>query len=541
MIIAHFYVGVLSFLFGVFVATLSVPTLPTIVWVLFLGTISLLLWRRAFLKKEAAAFLYIGIALVAIALGMLRTTEAYRVLEDSVLTNSVDKEVTITGVVANEPEQHEETTHLTVRTETEKVLVIVDRYTAIPYGEVITVTGKLTKPKSFETDVGRVFNYPGYLAARGITYIIRFGEVESVGINQGAMLTKTLLGAKAQFAEKLRLVLPEPQVGLGLGLLLGIKGALGEELELDFRKAGVIHVVVLSGYNVMLVVLLVLYILGHFLGKRAKLFFGLMAIVLFALLVGLSATVVRASIMAGLLLLMQTTGRTYLVLRGLLLAGVCMVLLNPLVLVYDIGFQLSFMATLGLILLAPQIERLFLWVPDVVSVRSFLVATIATQIAVLPLLLYQMGEISVVSIIVNVLVLPMVPVAMLLTFSTGLLAFMLPLLAPLSAYLAYWSLWYITTIAQWFASVSFASFAVPVFSVWVIPVAYAMLGYGLWFLYRYHTPEPAPVGTKPLTKQETSVMGTGWEIVEETEPVLTKTAGVKTPAVRETEVPIFFR
>lgn len=541
MTITHFYVGVLSFLFGVFVATLCLPTLPTIVWVLFLGTTSLFLWRRSFVTKEVVAFLYIGITLVAVALGMMRTAEAYRVLANSALIQVIDTEVTITGVVLSEPEQHEQTTHLIIQTESDRVLVIVDRYSAFVYGEVLSVTGTLTKPESFETAMGRIFNYPGYLAARGITYVIRFGEVESTGTNQGTTLMKTLLLAKAQFAEKVQLVLPEPQAGLGLGLLLGIKGALGEELELTFRKAGIIHVVVLSGYNVMLVVLLVLYILGHFLGKRGKLLFGLVAIVLFALLVGLSATVVRASIMAGLLLIMQTTGRTYLVLRGLMLAGFLMVLLNPLVLVYDIGFQLSFMATLGLIVLAPQVERLFLRIPDVVSVRSFLVATIATQIAVLPLLLYQMGEISVVSIIVNVLVLPMVPVAMLLTFITGLSTFVLPFLAPVFAYMAYWSLWYIIVIAEFFAAVSFASFAVPVFSVWVVGVAYGVLGCGLWFLYKYYTPALVPVGVQSVSKQTPIVLYADWEIVEELETPITKTAGAKAPAARETEVPIFFR
>jgi len=144
-------------------------------------------------------------------------------------------------------------------------------------------------------------------------------------------------------------VIPEPQVGLAEGLLLGVKQALGDELEVVFRKTGIIHIVVLSGYNVMLVVIFITYVLSYVLPYRARVPFGILAIVCFAVLVGLSATVVRASIMASLILFARATGRTYAVMRALCFAGVIMVLINPYLLVYDVGFQLSFLATLGLI------------------------------------------------------------------------------------------------------------------------------------------------------------------------------------------------
>ncbi|MCB9810775.1 ComEC/Rec2 family competence protein, partial [Candidatus Nomurabacteria bacterium] len=250
-----------------------------------------------------------------------------------------------------------------------------------------------------------------------------FAEVEVVDHDKGNLVISKLLNFKSAFMDNLEKVIAEPAVGLGEGLLLGVKQALGDELEEAFRKTGIIHIVVLSGYNIMLVVAFVMLVLGYFLSRRWRTVFGILAIISFALLVGLSATVVRASIMASLLLIAQATGRIYLVLRALLVAGFIMLLFNPLLLVYDVGFQLSFMATLGLILLTPQLERLFTKIPNLAGARMFLTATIATQIAVLPLLLYQIGQFSVVSVLVNLLVLPMVPVAMLLTFITGMLGF----------------------------------------------------------------------------------------------------------------------
>lgn len=157
-----------------------------------------------------------------------------------------------------------------------------------------------------------------------------------------------------------------------------------------------------------------------------------------------------------------------------------MLLFNPHLLVFDPGFQLSFVATLGLILLAPRLEELLGHVPSVIGVREFLVATLATQMFVLPLLLYQIGEFSVVAVVVNVLVLPMVPVAMLLTFITGIVGLVSTSAALPIAYMTHASLSYIIIVATWFAALPFASFVVPPFPFVLMVMMYVGLGYVLW-------------------------------------------------------------
>ena len=133
-----------------------------------------------------------------------------------------------------------------------------------------------------------------------------------------------------------------------------MKRALGKDLEEVFRTVGIIHIVVLSGYNIMIVADAIMRVLALFFFPRTRLIIGVGTIALFAILVGLSATVVRASMMAALVLIARGTGRQYAVLRALAFAGTVMLLINPYLLVYDPVFQLSFLATLGLILLSPE-------------------------------------------------------------------------------------------------------------------------------------------------------------------------------------------
>jgi competence protein ComEC len=540
MTIAHFYVCVISFLLGVFVATVFYIPLPAITWLFFMAVVSMLIWKRSILLVENTVSLMLGLALCAAALGALRFEIIDSQFGTSPLINQVGEEIIFQGVVNTEPDKKESTQRLYIKTAEDLILVSTDRYQNINYGDEVKVKGVLKLPESFETDLGRVFNYKGYLKARGVEYTVSFATVEVLQTGQGNPALSVLLTGKRIFMDKVESLLPEPAAGLGEGLLLGVKQALGTDLEAAFRQTGIIHIVVLSGYNVMLVVVFIMYVLGQFLTPRPRVVMGIIAIISFALLVGLSATVVRASLMVSLLLIMQASGRSYLVLRGLLLTGAVMVLHNPHLLVYDIGFQLSFLATLGLVLIAPHLERLLIKIPTFAGVRTFLVATIATQIAVSPLLLYQIGEFSVVSVLVNVLVLPMVPVAMLLTFATGVAGFILPALAPLLVYPTVFSLQYIIEIARFFSSFSFSVFVVPPFSAWFIPAAYALMGGALWYLYKPGDKlGHSDLGINLLSKSASEV--SDWTIEEEVDEPVTKAAVVQRTTAAKDELPIFFR
>jgi competence protein ComEC len=184
--------------------------------------------------------------------------------------------------------------------------------------------------------------------------------------------------------------------------------------------------------------------------------------------------------MAILLLIARGTGRVYAVLRALMLAAVGMLVVNPYLLVHDPGFQLSFLATLGLLLLSPPIEQRLSRVPQLLGMRSFVTATLATQVFVLPLLLYHTGTFSMVSVPVNVLVLPMVPVAMLATFLAGLAGIVSHTFGMAIGFFAHLALGYIIRVAELFGALPFAAFSMDAFPFWVVVLAYAALAYLIW-------------------------------------------------------------
>jgi len=473
---------------GIFIRSFFNIDVYEISLVFFLGIVFLIFWKRKKFISENNSFLtkffLIGLFMIFISAGLFRFNLADTKI--STLSSFINSEVVLDGVVVREPDIREKIQYLYVNFDeiNETVLVSVDKYKDFSYGNRVSVSGNLVLPESFETDLGRIFNYPGYLKARGVTYLIKFADVELLAEDEGNFFLTFLFKGKSKFTNIIEQIIPEPEVGLSEGLLLGMKRALGEDLEEVFRRTGIIHIVVLSGYNVMIVAEAIMRLLSFFLTPRARLFVGIGAIASFALLVGLSPTVVRASIMAVFVLIARTTGRLYAVMRGLMIAGVIMLIINPYLLLYDPGFQLSFLATLGLILFAPLIESKLQLVPTRFQIREFLTATIATQIFVSPLLLYLMGSISIIAVFVNVLVLPAVPLAMFLTFITGLIGLVSGVAGQIVGFGAYISLLYIISIAELFAKISFATVSVSNIPFILVVILYGGFGYFLFYIQK---------------------------------------------------------
>lgn len=508
----------IGFTLGIGVCTVTEVGLEVVVWMLLVGFAVVAIWRRNRGAISAPVVLTLSLVIVFCAFGALRTHVHTATFGHSVLTNSLNTEITVLGTIVREPDYRERTVHLYTRVENDLILVTTDRLASLEYGDKISITGKLTQPESFTTDLGRTFNYPGYLLAKGVEYQISFAEVTKLSSGDASKLLSWLFTIKHALMDTIETAIPEPQAGLGEGLLLGVKQALGAELENDFRRTGIIHIVVLSGYNVMLVVAFVMYILSYFFKPKLRFLFGITAIIAFALIVGLSATVVRASVMAAMLLFAQTFGRHYDVFRALIFTGCLMLVVNPYLLIYDIGFQLSFMATVGLLMALPHFETdttnmKFKW-------KDYLIATVATQIAVLPLLIFHIGEVSFVAVFVNLLVLPVVPLAMFLTFLAGVVGLLFQPSAVFIGYGAFGVLSYIIVVAENFAALPFATSTLPSLSpVWVL-VMYIFL-YTAWYRFFSTTNDNDRVSE--------------WTIIEE------KESAVDRRSTAPESTPIFFR
>lgn len=481
-------------------------SLPVITWAFTVALGIMFVWRKNDNSHSAPLIFSLSLVCFFVGLGLLRTDFAWQQFNQSPLEALLNESIAITGIVMREPEARESSTHVYVKVGDDLLLVTTDRQSVVAYGDEVFVEGELERPESFTSELGREFNYPGYLLARGVEYKVSFARVHVRSSGNGNPVIAFLLVQKNRLLEGIESVLPEPQAGLGEGLLLGVKQALGEDLEKAFRTSGIIHIVVLSGYNVMLVVQFVMFIFAFILPRKVGFIAGIISIATFALIVGLSATVVRACVMASLFLIAHAYGRTYDVLRALLFAGAVMICINPFLLLYDIGFQFSFMATLGLVLIAPKFESLLIEGFYKIGLKQFLFATIATQIAVLPLLLYYIGEVSLIAVVVNVLVLPVVAPAMLATFLAGVVALFSTQVAVPFAFAAHVVLTYIITLATYFAAIPFATIGITTFTLPWVFIMYAVIALVLVLL------------TKKSNNDGLDSETSDWIVEEEKEP-----------------------
>jgi len=275
---------------------------------------------------------------------------------------------------------------------------------------------------------------------------------------QGNYIKEKLFIFKKKIIQQIKKILPEPESSLLAGILIGAKEDMGKELLEEFRETGIIHIVVLSGFNLTILAQFIMIILSVF-GRKVSAIFGSLSIILFAIMTGASATIVRASLMALLVILARVLGRSSEAVRLLFLAGFIMLIFNPMLLLYDASFQLSFLATLGLLVLSPKIEDFIKYGNfKIFNLKEILGATLSTQIFVFPLLLYLMGEISIISPLVNILILILVPFSMLLGIITIAISFINFELGLIFSYANYLILSYDLTVVHYFSDLDFSTF-----------------------------------------------------------------------------------
>ncbi len=476
-----------GFLAGVFVRSLLPLGLASVGFVMLLSATAAVF--SLFDRSKIRVLLVIAAALTAFSAGVVRV-ESIALRDDPQLTARIGSHVTITGVVANEPDVreasvriHMEVMQLLTGTSTSLsttavpavgVLVVAPVHTNVAYGDTVRAEGELELPESFDTSEGRQFNYPMFLAKDGILYTLSFAQIESTGGNRGNIVQSAAIRVKQEFLKGLQAVLPEPEAGLAGGITVGDKRSIGKELTNTFITVSLIHVVVLSGYNITILINAVRRTLQSL--PRLFQYGGIAFSVLFiVLMTGGAPSATRAAAMSLIAVFARATARTFIALRILGVVAAAMVAWNPLYLVYDPGFQLSVLATLGLILFTPRIAERTQWITERFGLREIVASTLSTQLMVLPLLLYQNGLFSIVSLPANLFALIAVPYAMFASIiaaiggmAAGSLA--LPIAAPALALL-----WYIINVAKFFASLPFAALSVPAFSAWWMFAAYALI------------------------------------------------------------------
>lgn len=396
--------------------------------------------------------------------------------------NAIGKTIILQGIVSEDPDIRLKNKHLNIKLKDQDVniLVFVGREVEVNYGDNITARGVLEEPENFTTVSGKEFNYKRYLANQDIYYLIKNADIKIVSIGNGSQIKSLLYKLRNLFIKNINKVIPMPESDLANGLILGVKGGFDEEINNEFISTGTIHMIALSGYNVSIVAEGVMKTFNLIFSQMISIIFGIIIILLFIVMTGASSTAIRAGIMATIMLLGKMTGRKYMAGRALIIAALLMVAYDPRVL-SDMSFQLSFVATGGVLFLTSKTLNWFKFIPLRFGFREMVASTIAATISVLPILLYLTGVLSLVSLPANFLILLLIPTVMLFIFITGILGFISPLLAIPFGYITYLMLLYILSIIHFFGTLPFASITIQSFPLLLTISIYIFL---LWLIFR---------------------------------------------------------
>jgi len=471
------------------------------IWLASVINLSPYVWGVLFFPFAIGAVIYwkhgrVGLVLAfcaAVVLGGWRYTNSRIPFEPAYLHYyNGGKDVEAWGHVVEEPAVYD--TRVQLRVAVEQLVVDgqarpvsglaqinTGRFPEIPYGAQLRVTGDLSAPIALGSP-----DYAAYLERQGVLSVMESPYVEVIREDGGNRLMRALLAVKQRSRDVIATALPEPHASLLTGILLGDSRGMPRELKEDFRETGMTHIIAISGFNIAVIIALLDYLAAPFLPRKSGAVAIMVFIGLYAILVGASASVVRASVMGiSYLIGFRLLGRPTLAIAGLFTAAFLMTLANPDTL-WDIGFQLSFAATLGLMLYAGRWSR---WLakgadpvlaPEVRGrvtrfVSDLLLVTLAAQLLTLPLILYHFGRLSLASLPANILVLPAqggVMAAGGLTLMVGLIA---PNIGQLVGLIAWLFLNYTITVIRMLAQMPHASIPLPLTSSGLL-AAYLVIG-----------------------------------------------------------------
>lgn len=505
----------LSFAIGILSASfLPIPNLvlfsAAIVSVIFIS----IFWRN---RKIVIA----GFCLIFLALGIYRFQSAAEEKSFISAYNDSKENIIIHGIVSEEPDVRIKDAQYIIQTRNVigtglprpvatglamtdkeavsqdknlgKILITLSHYPAYQYGYLIELEGKLKTPAEFDT-----FSYKDYLAKDGIYSVMYLPSSKLISSGSGNFVYATIFKVKNKFKEKIKAVLPEPESSLLAGLLLGERSGLGQDLKDDFAITGTSHIVAVSGFNVTIIAVIILGLaLAIGFSRGQSFWISLAAIILFIIMVGAPASAVRAGVMGGLVLIAIRAGRLNSMTNAITFAAVAMMALNPKILRFDAGFQLSFLAVVGIVWFYPVLDKYFsnknkkdikkektFFETALSEIKSAFLLTFSAQIMAMPILLGSFGNLSLVAPFANIMILPFVPLAMGLGFLAGSVGFFWLAAAKVLGYFTWLVLTYQIRIIEYLADLPWASIQVNNFDFVFFILYYLVIGMILVWSWR---------------------------------------------------------
>ena len=407
--------------------------------------------------------------------------------------NDRDYDLLVTGTLIEPPDYRDNYTNLRLKVTNVNtgdrnlpanglILARVSNNQVFHYGQILRLRGKLKTPPENED-----FSYRDYLAAQHIHSYMSSAEVTVLPGNGGSPISVALYALKEKAINNIYRLFPDPESSLMAGILLGVDTGLTQELQQAFKNTGTAHIIAISGFNISIIAGLFVTFFSKFLGPRRGALLAVIGIIFYTILVGGGAAVVRAALMGILALFAKQVGRRQFALNTLLAVALLMCLWNPLY-IWDVGFQLSFFATLGLILYADPFSQfanrlITKYFPASASTAEkfaelfseFVLLTLAAQVTTIPIMAYHFQRISLVSFIANPFILPAQPAVMIL----GGLALLLSLIWFPLGQLAAWVTWpfvvYTIRLVELFDRVPHGTLFLGDLSIWFVIFFYAAL------------------------------------------------------------------
>jgi len=454
----------LSFIVGIFLN--SIIRIPQLFMLGFL--IAGLIFISVLFKYKK--IVVIGFCILFLVLGIYRW--------QPVINDGLSKEAVLIGTVSEEPDIRENNQKLTVRT-AEKILVTTGRYPEYKYGDKLKITGKLESPSE---DING-FNYKNYLAKDGIFSIMSFPKIELIGRGFGSPIIKNLFSFKDKFKEISRSYISPPEVGVLEALVFGQEEGISREWREKLNLTGTRHIAAVSGMNITIIASLILALfLSMGLWRQQAFYLSIVLLTLYILMIGAPASAVRAGVMAGIFLFAQKSGRMSQGQGAVIFAASFMLALNPLLLRFDIGFQLSFLAIMGIIYLQPIFSSWLEKIPDykIFPLRATIAATLSAQVFTLPILIYNFGYVSLVSLPANILIVPFLAPITILIFIFGLSGM---IFSPFG-WIFSWPVWlamnYLTRVVDIFSKIPLNVFKIENLHWAWLAVFYLILGLLIW-------------------------------------------------------------
>ncbi|MDO8559072.1 MAG: ComEC/Rec2 family competence protein [bacterium] len=419
-------------------------------------------WRY---KKLTVA----GFCLLFLVLGVWRNQQA-----ESKIVYPKEGNVEFVGIVAEEPDIRPNSIKLTVN----NTLITVSRYPEYKYGDKLKIKGLLKNPPVFDD-----FNYKDYLKKDGIVAVMDFPKIILLGSGFGNPPMETLLSFKNKFRATVRTFISPPQEGFLEALVFGEESNIAKEWKDKLNLTGTRHIAAVSGMNITIISSLIFsFILSFGLRKKIAFYLAIGLLFLYILMIGAPASAVRAFIMAAIFLMAENLGRQSSGSRAIFFAAALMLALNPMLLLKDIGFQLSFLAILGIAYLQQFFSYWLKLIPNpkIFPIRAAVSATLSAQVFTFPILIYNFGYVSLISLFANILIVPILAPVTILIFIFGISGIVFSPLGFLLSWPVWFSMSYIIKVIDWFSYLSWATLSIGnLHWSWLI-ISYFIIGGFIW-------------------------------------------------------------